>query len=113
MICSITCKKTNATGQVANITLMPRNVFSRRFGLANGRTSHIMTLLSMELDKRWLPSGLSERPAIQHVAVGEGNVGRIAGLSVSFMAPCTRFNLHDQATKKNCMLKAELGYCLH
>ncbi len=45
------------------LTLIPRNVFSRRFSLANGRTSHIITLLSMEFDKRWFPSGLSARPA--------------------------------------------------
>lgn len=41
---------------------MPWKIFSRRFSLANGRTSHIITLLSMEFDNRWFPSGLSARP---------------------------------------------------
>lgn len=54
---------------------MPWNVFSSRFSLANGRTSHIITLLSMEFDKRWFPSGLSARPTTgrnKHAAAKDG-----------------------------------------
>lgn len=60
------------------LTLMPRNVFSRRFSLANGRTSHIMTLLSMEFDKRWFPSGLSARPATRKAGYAKARKGAVS-----------------------------------
>lgn len=43
-------------------TCTPSKLFSCRLVLANGRTSHILRVLSMAFERRWLPSGLRHRP---------------------------------------------------
>lgn len=66
-----------------SLTCTPLNVFSKRFELAKGRTSHILTLLSIELDNKWLPSGLRAKPAgaRQHMmSQAEGDVNKNGGM---------------------------------